>query len=106
MLTTKLLQEFREKFIEEDRDCFDMPSEYISGDVKEVTQFLSDCIDKVEKQTAEQIEKEMKPAIDDFAAAGQTLINRGYRNSGTEVLENVGYIKGIFYKLKSQKGDR
>lgn len=105
MKTTKqqLLQEFREKFTDVallidiigEKDFMSM-----------VSSFLSDCIDKVEKQTAEQIEKEMKPAIDDFAAAGQALINRGYRNSGTEVLENVGYIKGIFYKLKSQKGDR
>lgn len=51
----------------------------------------------------EKLAEEIKEALDDWTKAGKTLIKNRFENTGNEMIENVGYIKGIFSQLKGEK---
>lgn len=60
-------------------------------------------IREAERELIKDIENKMKPALDDWTKAGKTLIKNRFENTGNEMIENVGYIKGIFSQLKGEK---
>ena len=67
-----------------------------------IKNFISSAIKQSNLALLERIETKMKPAIDDWLAAGNTLIEHDLIKSGQEMQENVGYIKGIFHDMKKE----
>lgn len=106
------IEQFREKFVEESE------ASYISGEKyttryfnehlkpEEVEQWLADILTQTQADTAEEIKAKLQPAFDDFNEAGQILIEKGYKNSGTEMIENIGFMKSVLVSYqKKTKGD-
>ena len=57
-----------------------------------------------EKSERKRIAKAMQPAFDDFTKAGKLLIQtKGFKDSGNEVIENIGYMKSILVDIDSLK---
>lgn len=68
----------------------------------ELCQLLSHSLSSFEKEVREEerkrISKAMQPAFDDFNAAAQTMIQSvdiRLERTGTEIIENIGYMKSI-----------
>jgi len=40
--------------------------------------------------------KKLEPVLNDFLGAGKLFIKKGYEGTGTEMIENIGYIKSLF----------
>lgn len=64
-----------------------------------LSQALSEAFEGGKKEERERIAEGMKPALEDFDAAGQLLIQKGYK-SGSEMIQNVGYMRGLLADLK------
>lgn len=96
-------EEFDRKFTAKNKTMPRNKTMLFEPTTSEIKQFISTKIREAERELIKDIENKMKPALDDWTKAGKTLIKNRFENTGNEMIENVGYIKGIFSQLKGEK---
>lgn len=75
----------------------------------EIIEYFDKLLSQQQKEVEERIRKElrqkMKPAFDDFRKAAQTMIKSGKLvRTGTEILENVGYMESVLTSIEEKGG--
>lgn len=72
-----------------------------------IKDFIRSLLLSQKQQLLGEISKKMQPAFDDFTKAAQTMIkSEVLKRTGTEILENVGYMKSILLDSLNEEGKK